>query len=277
MRNSAKLPCRLELDRTVYFPAEDAILKITCANSAMETLEMLDPFQFEIQPYRRDPTLQNQLHEEWIQLVPQEGSSYLSPEAPTLWIQPGEKLEREFVFSDPKTTNPKDDQGRAILPAVCRWCRIPERVGEYRFTYANRGMVEFKVVDPKLESWQTILFEKPYEEHLLDIHLKPTGQVGLRKRSAMVMVLSYEGEYFVAVSRYWGYDEGRPWERDGRVDWQRIRGFTPLVRVAQSKTPITSVQATTDATEKLAITYSDHERRTVRLNLDAKRKLIQER
>ena len=278
IRSSAKLQCKLQLDRTVYFPAEDAILKITCVNSATETLEMLDPFQFEIQPFRRDSTLQNQLHEEWIPLVPNEGSSYLSEEAQTLWIQPGQKLEREFVFSDPKTTNPQDKQGRPILPAVCRWCRIPERVGEYRFRYANRGMVEFKVVDPKVESWQLVPFEKPYEQQMLDIQNKPTAQVGIRKRAALVMVLSSEGEHVVAVSRYWGYAEQQIlWEGDGQVSWSSLRGFTPLVRVAHSKTPINSVQATTDATEKLAITYTDHERRTVRLNLDSKRALIPER
>jgi hypothetical protein len=46
--------------------------------------------------------------------------------------------------------------------------------------------------------------------------------------------------------------------------------------VAQSKTPITSVQANTDAAEKLAITYTDNERRSFRLNLDAKRVVIPE-
>ena len=277
MRNSTKLQCTLELDRKVYFPAEDASLKITCANSAAETLEMLDPFQFEIQPYRRDPTLQNQFHQEWIPLAPLEGSSEPSTESPTLWIQPGQKLEKEFVFSDPQNANPRDDQGRAIRTIVCRLCRIPEEVGEYRFEYQNHGMVEFRVVDPKLESWQIVPFEKRYEQQLLDIHAKPTGQVSLRKRAAMVMVLSYEGEYFVAVSRYWGYDEDNRWEHDGHVDWQRLRGFTPLARVASSKTPIASLHATTDATEKLAISYTDQERRSFQLNLDSKRALIPDR
>src|SRR5713226_4955794 len=240
---------------------------------------MLDLVPFEIQPFRRDPTLQNQHHAEWMSMAAPHGAfGEVGPESPTLWIQPGQKLEKEFVFSDPQTGDPRDEQGRAIRPIVCRLCRIPEEAGEYRFEYQNHGLVEFKVVEPKVESWQLVPFEKRYEQQILDIKAKPTGQVALRKRSAMAMVLSSEGEYFVAVSRYWGYDEDQIiWKGDGRVSWSSLRGFTPLVRVAHSKTPITSVQATTDATEKLAITYTDQERRSFRLNLDSKRALIPER
>jgi hypothetical protein len=62
----------------------------------------------------------------------------------------GQRIEKEYVFSDPATHSPKDAQGKRIA-TLCRDCRIPQYVGEYEFEYMAAARVGFQVVEPKIE------------------------------------------------------------------------------------------------------------------------------
>lgn len=265
--NTRKLRVVLQTDRHVYFPAEDATLKVAVENPTPQILEVFEPFHVQngtIVLHRRYPDRYKSYQVEWWPVSPD--AMRYSYSGPTTWIPAGQRTEKEFVFSDPATHSPRDAHGNATA-ALCLNCQIPEQVGEYRFVYMVGAYAEFRVVEPKLELWQIVPFEKPYEYRNTDIRSRGYGKVSLMKRAALVMVLSYEGESFIAVTRYAGWGAGPNAEipANVRLAGSSPRNFTPYVRVASSTRLIKSLQAVADPAENIAITSTDQDGRTLRI------------
>jgi hypothetical protein len=160
--NTSRLRVTAQLDRQVYFPGEDAALLIVVTNATQQSLEVFDPLQIRngrVSLLRRYPTKANAFGAQWLPESPT-GDYFLS--GGTVWMRPGETIERAFVFSRPGTRVGGTGQGKNVK-TICSECQIPELPGEYRFTYGVGGKADFTVVEPKLELWEIVPLERRSE------------------------------------------------------------------------------------------------------------------
>jgi len=257
-RNTGRLLGTLQLDRQVYFPAEDATLKITITNPTSQTMEVYDALHIQngqISLYRRDPLRKNPYGAEWLPLNPSGHNSG----GPTIFIQPGQPLEKEFVFSDPATRSPRDAQGK-LKADICGECRIPEQEGEYRFLFRGGAQADFRVVWPSLEQWTEVTFQRPYQFQVTNPDGKQVGGPRTTPRRVGVMVLGYQGSHVVAVTVDAAMSDPRAdIDPNGRFTGYLSRLFGVHRRLVTSAKAITSLQATADAGENITIIYTDQD------------------
>lgn len=161
--NTRALQTTLRLDRTEYFPDEDAELTIAITNKSSSPVEVFRPFDENtggIDLWYRSPAAPGNDRRLWGQLASQPSVGLPNGDAPSIWMQPGLPVEKKYRFSHRKEHDTGPD-GRPVA-SVCHQCRVPDEEGEYRFcyTYGTLTCAEFKVVEPVLEQWSQVQSEQ---------------------------------------------------------------------------------------------------------------------
>lgn len=276
LKNTGKLQVSMKLDRDVYFPGEEPGITITVQNPTTQVLEVLSPFQTgEINILVRDPSRLKSAGTEWRHLNPHPvGLEAPSLDAPSRWMNPGEKIQSDYSGSAEGCMDKK--LGAA---AYGRWfnCRFPISEGEYQiqYTYPQGAVANFSIVWPKLEQWAEVVLQKPSLVKEVDINLKPTGRTTIHKRRVRVAVLGYLGSHILIVSatEFSGdpYVDFHPGDMfTGSLSWH-FAIHRRLVTIAE---PVTALQATADSAENVTITYTEQGGQKFTLKLDPNRHII---
>ena len=254
-KSTSKLDISLQLDRSIYFPGEDMSVSLAISNQTGQALEVFEPLNRRtgrIELYKKaiSPIKEEGLI--WMPMAPQHhiNTNGIDSNAPTRWITPGEKIELKFLTSD------SDAAKRNILSNYA----APEREDEYqiRYGYGRVASATFRVVYPKLEAWTETVLPAPFEYHEVDIHRKLTGKISLMQRIVRVVALEYQGKHYVAASLKPITNRTHPQFVVGGPFMPDMNGYVGLYnRVATSMRPITSLKASSDASEHITITYTD--------------------
>jgi hypothetical protein len=255
----------MTMDRSAYFPGEDATLTIHIKNPTASAREIPQPFVYGtgyVMPQKRDDKAE--LWGGWVDLGPREEMDIGRPNTPTQFIAPGQTIHKQWLLSD----SSRD-------PVVGKASRLPYQAGEYRLHYSYPGgaTANFQVVYPTLEDWRMVPLQKRWEEHFVDPDGKERRPAQMVRRNVAIFILEYQGQHVLVVRRaehvkgHDGLKAGALWDRLG---W----GFGPYYRLVETSSPIRFVSATGDAAENVVITYADDAGQSHTIKLDANREIV---
>ena len=260
LKSTSKLDVSLQLDRSIYFPGEDMSVSLAISNRTGQALEVFEPLKAGtggINLDKKDDSYLKAMGTIWKPLAPHPTGAYeIGSNAPARWMSPGEKAELSFLASD----------GDAAKRGMLSDYAAPEREGEYRirYGYGHGASATFSVVYPKLEAWTETVLAAPFEYHEVDIHRKLTGKVSLLQRRVRFVALEYQGAHFIAGSTKPIANSSIPRFVVGgpfMPDMNRYVGI--YKRVGTSTRAITSLKSSSDAAERITITYTDDSGRSV--------------
>lgn len=265
VNSTRKLDVSLQLDRSIYFPGEDISFSIAISNRTGQVLEVLEPMHIRtggINLYQKDVLYLKETGTMWKPLAPHPtGPSEIGSNVPTRWINPAENVASSFRASD----------GDAAKHSLLYLYAAPEREGDYQlqYGYGHGASATFSIVYPKLEAWAEAVMAKPYEYHEVDIHRKPTGKISSMRRIVRVVALEYQGSHYVAVSLEPVANVAHPRLVVGGLFTAGInRQIGIYKRVATSTQAITSLKASSDASEHITITYTEQNGQPIIIRLN---------
>jgi len=280
--NTRKLQVTVEMDRQVYFPGEDAEIKITVANVSPTVLEVLQPFDIQtggvdLSTYY-DSSKPKADPRSWRGRLSERlgGFGVWAPNAPTVWIGPMQKLEMKYANSDPTSYSATDSVGRKIA-SVCNDCMMTEEEGEHRlcYSYGPGACADFSVVWPVLEQWAEVVLAKPLQYEEVLPNGKHTGQTRTVPRRVRAMVLGYQGTHVLAVgARAVALGARIDFDPSGKLAGGVNRYFGIHRRLVTSTVPITALQLTADTGENITIDYTDQSGKHYTLKLNANHQLL---
>lgn len=272
--NTRKLALSMKLDRSEYFPGEDATLAISIFNPTSVALEVFAPFHGQIDLYGRFGDAS------WAPLVPHP-SNGIEEYAPrggqeSVKIGGGARIERTFVFADPGTRHIRTERGPTDATTVCTGCMIPEQEGEYRlcYTYGHQSCAGFRLVIPILEQWSEVVLNKPFEYRGFNPSTRQ-DEMKTARRVLRVAILGYEGTHVAVISAQ--PIVGGRWhpELNTRLTTPSNRELGEYRRLAVANAPVTSIRANADKSENTSIEFTDQSGKRYMIRLDSTRRILQ--